>query len=183
MKDLSNLEFMQLEVGTRLLPFSCDDEDLNGFLLEDAKKYLEDLMAVTYIFVDKKSNQIAAYFSLLNDKVAYNPQTKGIWNRINRHIHNNKRRKSYPSVKIGRLAVGTDYTKQGLGSDILNLVKRTFANGNRSGCRFITVDAYAKATDFYIKNGFNFFTNLDIMDNTRLMYFDLKSVKKQPISK
>lgn len=66
--------------------------------------YLEEMMAVTYVIIDKDKNQIAAYFSLLNDKVAYDPQSKGIWNRINRHIHNNKRRRSYLSVKVGRLA-------------------------------------------------------------------------------
>jgi len=175
--DFQHLQFQQLTAQTVLSSFDCGDEDLNNFLQDDAKRYLDDLMAVTYLFVDTENNKVAAYFSLLNDKVAYNPESKNIWNRINRKIHNNKRRHSYPSVKIGRLAVSEEYAKLGIGSDILNLVKRTYATGNRAGCRFITVDAYSKVTNFYQKNGFEFFTSTDVLEPTRLMYFDLKPVR------
>lgn len=177
MTDLQHLSFCQLTPTTTLSDFTCGDEDLDNFLRDDAKRYLDDLMAVTYLFVDTTNGKVAAFFSLLNDKVAYNPEDKTIWNRINRRIHNSKRRHSYPSVKIGRLAVSTEYANTGLGSDILNLIKRTFVAGNRTGCRFITVDAYAKATSFYLKNGFDYFTSTDVLDATRLMYFDLKPYK------
>lgn len=177
MIDYKHFELIQLAVDTPLLPFRCADEDLNHFLYEDAKNYSDDLMAVTYLFIDKEKNQIAAYFSLLNDKVAYDPQQKGFWNRINRHIHNNKRRRSYPSVKLGRLAVGDEYAHLGIGSKILYYIKELYARGNRAGCRFITVDAYANVTTFYEKNHFQYFTMLDTLDKTRLMYFDLKPFK------
>jgi predicted GNAT family N-acyltransferase len=177
MVDIKDMEFRPLTADTMLLPFRCVDDDLNSFLFEDAKNYLNDMMAVTYLFIDKEHQQTAAYFSLLNDKVAYDPQSKGIWNRINRRIHNNKRRRSYPSVKIGRLAVGEDYAQLGLGSKIIDFIKRIYATGNRAGCRFITVDAYANATKFYQKNGFEFFTMTDALDSTRLMYFDIKPFK------
>jgi GNAT superfamily N-acetyltransferase len=174
MIDFSSFEFCQLTTETPLLPFRCADEDLNNFLVQDAKNYLNEMMAVTYVYVDKTKQQIAAYFTLLNDKVAYDPNDKSIWNRLNRKIHNNKRRRSYPSVKIGRLAVGEDYAGMGLGSKIIESVKLWYAEGNRAGCRFLTVDAYADATDFYRKNDFDYFTTLDTFDSTRLMYFDLK---------
>ena len=177
MIDFSSLEVHQLTAETPLLPFHCADKDLNEFLVQDAKHYLNDMMAVTYVYVDPVKQQIAAYFSLLNDKVAYDPQSKGIWNRINRHIHNNKRRKSYPSVKIGRLAVAEEYAKCGLGSRIIEYIKLWYSTSNRAGCRFITVDAYSSAIDFYRKNDFEFFTTLDTFDSTRLMYFDLKPFK------
>jgi len=171
---LEDLEFAQLTPDMELLPFCSKDTDLNNFLAEDAKNYAADLMAVTYLFIDTEKQQIAAYFSLLNDKVAYDPQAKGIWNRINRHISNNKRRRSYPSAKIGRLAVATGYEHAGLGSQILNLIKSYLVTEPKLGCRFLTVDAYADATDFYRKNDFDYFTTLDTFDSTRLMYFDLK---------
>ena len=177
MIDFERFELVQLAADTPLLPFRCADDDLNHFLIEDAKNYVADLMAVTYLLIDKEKKQIAAYYSLLNDKVAYDPQQKGLWNRINRHIHNNKRRRSYPSVKIGRLAVGEEYAHVGLGSKILELVKTIYARGNRAGCRFLTVDAYSNVTDFYRKNDFEYFTMLDTLDKTRLMYFDLKPFK------
>jgi GNAT superfamily N-acetyltransferase len=103
-------------------------------------------MAVTYLFVDRQANKTVAYFSLLNDKVSYDPEERSLWNRINRRISNNKRRKTYPSVKIGRLAVSKDYDNKGVGRAILDFIKHAFTNGNRTGCRFITVDAYATSS-------------------------------------
>lgn len=177
---LQDLEFVQLTPEMDFLPFQSEDEDLNNFLTEDAKNYSRDLMAITYLFIDPKKQQIAAYFSILNDKVAYDPQMdRSWWNRLNRHIHNNKRRRSYPSAKIGRLAVGKDYTRCGLGSQILFFIKSKLITKPKLGCRFLTVDAYKAATPFYEKNKFNFFTTLDVLDSTRLMYFDLKPFKEQ----
>ena len=53
--------------------------------------------------------------------------------------------------------------------------KEFFRTNNRTGCRFITVDAYNdEATlNFYKKNGFDFLWNADKNDNTRIMFFDL----------
>lgn len=179
--DLSSFDFLPLGEDTEILPFDCNDADLNNFLFEDAKNYLSDLMAVTYLFVDRQAKKTVAYFSLLNDKVSYDPEERSLWNRINRRISNNKRRKTYPSVKIGRLAVSKDYDNKGVGRAILDFIKHAFTNGNRTGCRFITVDAYAKATGFYIKNSFDFFTKKDCKDETRLMFFDLKPFKETQI--
>lgn len=86
MVDIKDMEFRPLTADTMLLPFRCVDDDLNSFLFEDAKNYLNDMMAVTY-------------------------------------------------------------------------------------------DAYANATKFYQKNGFEFFTMTDALDSTRLMYFDIKPFK------
>jgi len=89
-----------------------------------------------------------------------------------------KQRSHYPAVKIGRLAVSENYAHQGIGEQILQYVKALFAFGNRSGCRFLTVDAYADAVPFYeSKGGFKFFTETDVNDDTRLLYFDLKPFK------
>ena len=70
-----------------------------------------------------------------------------------------------------------NYAHSGLGSTILYYIKELYARGNRAGCRFLTVDAYANATDFYRKHDFEYFTMLDTLDSTRLMYFDLKPFK------
>ena len=179
---LADFDFVRLSENTEMLPFCSEDDDLNSFLIDDAKNYSAALMSVTYMFIDRKREQTIAYFSILNDKVAYDPMSKGIWNRINRHIRNNKRRHSYPSAKIGRLAVAKEYSHCGLGTQILDLVKAFLITEQKLGCRFLTVDAYANAIRFYQKNGFDFFTTLDYLDKTRLMYFDLKPFKDQQIS-
>ena len=175
--EFSDLQFIKLSADTIIPSFRCVDKDLNDFLVDDAKEGIKELMSVTYLLVDSSANKTVAYYTLLNDKVAYDPNNKSIWNRINRHIRNNKRRRSYPSMKIGRLAVSEEYAGKGLGSEIIKLVKYTLITNPIAGCRFLTVDAYSQATDFYKKNGFEYFTLLDTFDSTRLMFFDLKSIR------
>ncbi|MCQ2351441.1 MAG: GNAT family N-acetyltransferase [Paludibacteraceae bacterium] len=172
--DFNNFSFYKLATDTAIKSFDCNDKDLNEFLIQDAKKYLSELMAVTYVMESTTTNNIVAYFSLLNDKISYNADNKTIWNRLNRDISNEKRRKHYPAVKIGRFAIDSKFARQGLGREIIRLIKTMFRNGNRTGCRFITVDAYSDAIPFYQACGFSFFSNKDVRENTRLMYYDLK---------
>ncbi len=174
---IEGFDFSQLNAESIIRPFHCSDNDLNAFLADDAKKYLSDLMAVTYLLEDYSREKTVAYFSLLNDKVVFDPEQRSLWNRLSRKISNAKRRKSYPSVKIGRLAISNDYVGHGIGREIINMIKFMFTHGNRTGCRFITVDAYNDAVGFYQKCGFEFITESDKDDQTRLMYYDLKSVR------
>lgn len=173
--DLSKLRQFQLTSETDIKPFKCAERDLNEFLFEDAKQFQKELMAVTYLLEYMEQNKTAAYFSLLADKITFNPEEKGVWNKLNRNIPNSKRRRSYPAVKIGRLAVGEEFAGEGLGTFILDNIKYAFTNVKRLGCRFITVDALSSAVAFYEKNGFHFFTEQDKDDYTRLMFFDLKN--------
>ena len=55
------------------------------------------------------------------------------------------------------------------------LISDEFAD-NKTGCRFITVDAYAAAIPFYLKNGFVPLNDDDIDDPTRLLFFDLNDL-------
>lgn len=172
--ELINFQFISLKENMQIKPFKCKDNDLNGFLFEDAHKYLNELMAITYILEDPIANKTVAYFSLLNDKISSDPEFKNIWNRLSRKVPNSKRRKHYPAVKIGRLAVSEEYANKGLGKAIIRFIKHLFTHGNRTGCRFITVDAYRDALGFYEKVGFDYITIKDENDETRLMYYDLK---------
>ena len=56
------------------------------------------------------------------------------------------------------------------------MVKQLFITDNRTGCRFITVDANNKprVIQFYKRNGFNLLTDQDQGRNQRAMFFDLK---------
>lgn len=53
--------------------------------------------------------------------------------------------------------------------------KYWFSNENKTGCRYLLVDAYndGEGTEFYSKNGFSFLTRDDEVDDTRIMFFDL----------
>lgn len=174
--DFSRLRQVQLSQDIDIKPFSCVEDDLNGFLFDDAKLFQKELLTVTYLIEDTLNPEVTvAYFSLLADKIIFTPEERSVWNRLNRNIPNNKRRKTYPAVKIGRLAVSSEYAGQGIGTFILDNVKYAFSAVKRLGCRFITVDALRSAVPFYEKNGFRFFTTLDSDEETRLMFFDLKN--------
>ena len=104
---------------TTVIPeFKSKDGDLNEFLMQEAKDYQEQLLAVTYLLQNPKTSEVVAYFSLLNDTIKFEEDDKKTRNRINRKI--------------------PFYEKKG---------------------------------------GFKFFTESDVNDDTRLLYFDLKPFK------
>jgi GNAT superfamily N-acetyltransferase len=160
------------------LPFNCDDTDLNGFLFDNAKDYTSQLLAVTYVIYDE--NQTVAYFNFINDKISHRDLDNNaeiFLSRIGVHMPKDKsHHKSYPAVKIGRLAVHKDYQNKGLGKTILDYAKNSFINNNKTGCKFITVDAYSKSVKFYQKNGFKCLSSKDKKSDTRLMYFNLEAL-------
>jgi len=131
---------------------------------------------VSYVLEVEDSKEVVAYFSLANDRVLLTDfENNTEFNRFRRHrFVNEKRLKSYPAVKICRL--GTELSVRGLGTSLLNMIKSLFLDDNKTGCRFITVDAYAAAVPFYLKNGFAPLTVDDADAYTRLLYFDLDEV-------
>ncbi len=171
---LSGYSQYKLESRQQIKSFECTDGDLNDFLFNDALDYHKQLMGVTYVWVDESKDSIVAYYTLSNDKITRDDDERSLWNRISRPLPNAKRRKYYPAVKIGRFAVNSQYERKGLGQDIITSLKMAFTSGNRTGCRFITVDAYRAALPFYEKCGFSYMTDKDEKEPTRLMYFDLK---------
>ena len=152
-------------------PFDCTKPDLNDFLFNDAKGHLAALLAVTYIL--ENDGEIIAYYSVLNDSIRQSDLTRGKQKRLFRSIPYPY--KSHPSVKIGRFAVSTKYQSQGIGTEIMNYIKGHFIDKNKTGCRFITVDADSdpRTLRFYERNGFAYLTESDKTDPSRLMWFDL----------
>ena len=104
----SNLSLIRLKVDTIIKPFDCNDPDLNEFLLEDAMKYHEHLLSVTYILEDE--NNTVGFFSVLNDKIAIDDSSsKSYWKRhISKDVPHGKPRSSFPAVKVGRLGIHKD---------------------------------------------------------------------------
>lgn len=121
--DFDKFIFSKLEESTVIKPFDCGDPDLNEFLFEDAKKYLNSLLAVTYLLEDKSVDKTVAYYCLLNDKIEIDPDEKSKWNKINRKIPNSKRYRAYPAVKIGRLGVSKEYSHQHIGENLIIQIK------------------------------------------------------------
>ena len=160
--------------------FSCGDKDLDDSFHQDAFLYAEQLLGKTYYFSttgdDKK---IVCAFTLANDsiKAALIPNTS-------------KRTRSYPAVLIGRLGVAKEFqgTVLAVGSQVIEYIASWFVHpNNKTGCRFIVVDAYNKENvlHFYEKNGFKFLYSTESLEKeanhipedehseSRMMYLDL----------
>lgn len=161
--------------------FDCGDNDLNDFIINEAAPFRKALLAVTYVLAERENpDNVIAFCSLANDRVSLSDfETKTDFNRFRREkkFPQSKRLKSYPAVKLCRLAV--DKTAKGLsaGSLLIDFIKTYFISDNKTGCRFVTVDAYLAAIPFYQKHGF---TQLNTDDEgssfTRLLYFDLNDI-------
>lgn len=194
-KDFSlydNCVMIQLsdEVISNCETFNCGNADLDDFFLNDAKKYAEELMGKTYCWITEcKPHKIVALFTLANDSIKTTFLGRSTKNRINRPIDNQKRGRSYPATLIGRIGINKEFQGMNVGSQLIRFIKDWFrAEDNKTGCRFLVVDAYNnnRTLNFYSRNGFKFLHKTEeeeklyyhITDNTvstRLMYLDLKN--------
>ena len=170
----------KLDEGETVKAFDCGDDDLNDFIVNECVHYRKEKLAVTYVLEpeeDVAHEHIAAFFSLANDRISLvDFDNKTQYNRFSKRFNNHKRLKSYPAVKIGRLGVSLAMKGQALGSFLLRFIKMYFLLDNKTGCRFITVDACSADVPFYLKNGFVPLNDDDIDDPTRLRYFDLNDM-------
>lgn len=179
------------EVATYCVPFHCDDIDLDEFFATDAFYYDEELLGKTYAWINiDNPSFIIALVTLANDSIKAKDIISSARNRVQRSITNAKRGMNYPAVLIGRLGVSSEFRGKGLniGSQILNFIKDWFRINNKTGCRFIVVDAYntQHTLHFYKRNGFKtlYKTEQEERDflklkpeeplETRFMFFDLK---------
>jgi len=172
---IEQFTFQRIDLNSELKPFDCGDNDLNDFFCNDAINYLRHLLAVTYVFENNSGTETVAFFSVLNDRISREEIDKRTCNRIERKIPRKKHFKGYPAVKIGRFGVHSNYHRRKIGTEVIDFIKVFFTQQNKTGCRFITVDAYNTpvAISFYTANGFKYLTTQDEREDTRSMYFDL----------
>lgn len=141
---------------------------------------------------------IVACFTVSNDSIRIFDLGSSKKNRMWKEISNREKRLSrYPGILIGRLAISSDFSNKGIGSDVVRFIKEWFVDDdNKSGCRLAIVDAKnsVNVLSFYEKNNFKFLFKTEADEysymhmheknaddskieklNTRLMYCDLLS--------
>jgi len=161
--------------------FDCGDEDLNDFIMSDASLYFNVRLATSYVLENSDNGDIIGYFSLAHDRISLTDfPSNSAYNRFRkRFFAQGKMFKSYPALKICRLATDKHYRGEGFGTMLVNMIIASYQNDNKAGCRFITVDAYADALPFYYKQGFMPLSKEDEGAETRLLYFDLDCMKSE----
>ena len=159
----NTIPFQRLTQDTELKPFDCGNSDLTDYFFHSAKKDMEKLLTVVYFH--EEEGKTVLFFTLSNDKISEieikNGEpvySKNFFRRIKDKFGRAKHRRDYPAVKIGRFGVNKDFPGKGehWGSDTLAFIKDWMVTDNKTGCCFITVDAYATAVEFYLKNEFLF---------------------------
>lgn len=172
-------------------PISCENKDLDEFFANDSVLYSKLLLGKTYLFCLRSNPKVVvAALTLSNDSIR-------MTNKLNEDSKLSflesadllgKRLRRFPAVLIGRLATNKNFAGRGVGTAVMNFIKNWFRYNNKTGCRFIIVDAYnSEATlHYYLKNDFKFLVEDERLEakymgigvgrlplNTRLMYFDL----------
>lgn len=169
--------------------FSCGNDDLDSFFLNDAVKYSQQLMGKTYAFVDADSlRDIVCAFTVSNASIFTNYLPNARKKQIGKNLPWEKRDLIYPAVLIGRLGVNNLFKKKRVGSELLDYIKHWFVDpDNKTGCRYLVVDAYNQPVPlaFYEANGFKYMFSSELQEceyrkiesvaklHTRMMYFDL----------
>lgn len=174
--------------------FICGDRDLDDFFTNDCFEYAKQLLGKSYCYkLDVDPSKVVCAFTLANAGVRVDDLPNARKKKIEADIPHVKTLKDYPAVLIGRLAVSREFRSKHIGSDVLEYIKYWFVDpNNKTGCRFVIVDAYNKADTikFYEHNGFKTVFSTEIQEkqyrrvkldatlSTRLMYFDLLSITK-----
>lgn len=149
------------------LPFSCGDtdgdKDLEDFFHNQALMYANEKLGQTYCVIDNNGVEtvLVAFFTVSNDSIKTTFLPKKAVNKIERKIPGRKHLHTYPAVLIGRLGVNRKYQGREffIGQQIINYIKVWFTeDDNKTGCRFLVVDAYnkEKTLRFYERNKFKF---------------------------
>jgi GNAT superfamily N-acetyltransferase len=180
---------MKKETWLQCLPFSCGDDDLDDFFLNNSENYDRQLLGKSYYYCLKANpSTIVCAFTLSNSSIDARHLPNSRKKKLTENIPYEKRLSSYPATLIGRLGVSKDFGGKGIGSEMLEFIKLWLLDpNNKTACRYLTVDAYNNdaVLKFYEANGFHLLFSTEKQEKehiglpdtaglaTRLMYFDL----------
>ena len=136
--------------------FDCGNEDLNEFFNCDALLYKRQMLSETYFYRHKSSGKMVCAFSFSASAIKTVDLPGSRRKKVKEYVPREKTLKSYPGILIGRLGVATEFNGQGVGSQLIELIKDYCLANFPDFVRFLLVDAYNDPTvvGFYQKNKF-----------------------------
>ena len=150
-----NYRFETLNGKQDLFDFKCESDDLTDFLKDDALTQQKSKLSLTKLIMC--DDTVVGYVSLLTDTILLKDIRDGDTKHDIKNLLNiTSKKRKLPAIKIGRLALDEKYTHKGLGSEILMSILFNVKNiaQNNVGLRFVTVEGYAGAYNFYTRNNF-----------------------------
>ena len=169
--------------------FDCGDQDLNKFFNRDAILFQNERLCKTLFYRHKQNKHIICALSLSADSVKTFLLSNNRRRKVKALLPYEKSLQSYPAMLIGRLGVSADFSGQGIGSQLIDIIKEFCYDNFEHYVRFLIVEAYNKpeVLRYYEKNNFKFLflteederQNLkksksnDETLNSRQMFFDL----------
>jgi len=145
--DFKKIKIIFLDNHNDLSQFSCKIPDLNDFLKDDANKQKDVMLNITYLALyDEK---IIAYFTLSTDNIKLSNlhgdykekfKDKGVYYNV------------FSAIKIGRFGVDERFENKGFGKFLFqSIIQHALKASKHIGFRFITIDSYVSAYEFYKK--------------------------------
>lgn len=189
--DNTTFKLLNEDLRHHIKDFDCGNDDLNEFFREDSIKYSEQLLGKTYCFhLDNDESKMVALFTVSNDSIKTQHLPNSRAKSVKKKIPREKQSSSFPSVLIGRLGLHKEFhgvvnNEKSIGDEVMDFIKAWFVDpSNKTGCRFIVVDAYnqEKVINYYSRNGFKMLFSSEEQEGeyfereevrTRLMMFDL----------
>ena len=143
---------------------------MNRYFRIQSPQYRKELLAASYCFCPQDYTGVIplALVDLCNDVIdCQDPmlrETSGYDTRV------------IPAVKIARIGVHKIWQRRGIGSTLLAAVRTMFVTENRTGCRYLTLDAFNTVLPFYRKAGFQPTVEAEEIGDTSVisMCLDLK---------
>jgi len=180
-------EMVVLSEEQSISHFDCGNEDLNDFFNRDALAYQNQMLSQTCFFRHKKSRAIACAFSFSASSIKTADLPGSRRKKVKELVPREKSLKSYPGILIGRLGVAKQFSRHGVGSQVLDAIKNFCLVHFPYFVRFLLVDAYNEPAiiSFYQKNDFILVFSTEQQEKetynqiadealqTRYMFFDM----------
>ena len=163
--DFNKIRIRQLAFSDDLSAFKCDQDDRLGcddFIHkeDEAKLYQKERHGITYLF--SYDDNFIGYVTLAMSSIPAR--------RIDKRFKESISLKFYPSLLIGRLAVGNNWRRKGVGKYLCDWslgVAMTLSE--KVGCRYVIVETDQNNVNFYENCDFKLGKELE-EDNGKAMW-------------
>jgi len=155
--DFDKISNRKLEFTDDLSGFKCDQDDRLGcddFIHkeDEAKLYQKERFGITYLFFYE--GDVVGYVTLAMSSIPAK--------RMDKRFKESVRLKFYPSLLMGRLAVGNNWRRKGVGKYLSDwCLGFAITMSERVGCRYVILETDESNVDFYESCGFKRGKELD----------------------